>query len=426
MNIISSVIVILISVSTAKGQNHWEKISQPTDKLLRHVFFVDSLTGWCAGADGIIIHTTDGAISWTKKNSTVNTFIVDLYFLDKKLGWALTLRNLLPFGTTMLNTTNGGDEWLANDYPEDNVFMTTVFYFDSLYGWLGGSTIAGTTDGGLSWHEANIDSNLVSGLPVLNFNFYNKQFGYACGGVLDLAGVIWRTTDFGNNWSATGVSPDEVFDLFVFDSLNALTLSGDPEGFFGTGDIKSDDAGVSWSYAELPLTALSFAIDFRTLTEGWSASGFKFLFTLDKGESWSEMETPDSLVIFDLMFTDSLTGYAVGERGVVIKYFPQPVFINTNIAFLPEELVLHQNYPNPFNPSTKIKFAIADFGFVSLKVYDVLGKEVATLVNEERAAGLYESEFSANIEGESLTSGIYYYQLTTAGQVQTKKMILLK
>lgn len=88
--------------------------------------------------------------------------------------------------------------------------------------------------------------------------------------------------------------------------------------------------------------------------------------------------------------------------------------------------MLHQNYPNPFNPSTKIKFAIADFGFVSLKVYDVLGKEVATLVNEERAAGLYESEFSANIEGESLTSGIYYYQLTTAGQVQTKKMILLK
>ena len=426
MNIFSSIIVILISVSIASGQNHWEKISQPTDKLLRHVFFVDSLTGWCAGADGIIIHTTDGAISWTKQNSTVNTFIVDLYFLDKKLGWALTLRNLLPFGTTMLNTTNGGDEWLANDYPEDNVFMTTVFYFDSLYGWLGGSTIAGTTDGGLSWHEANIDSNLVSGLPVLNFNFYNKQFGYACGGVLDLAGVIWRTTDFGNNWSATGVSPDEVFDLFVFDSLNALTLSGDPEGFFGTGDIKSDDAGVSWSYAELPLTALSFAIDFRTLTEGWSASGFKFLFTLDKGESWSEMETPDSLVIFDLMFTDSLTGYAVGERGVVIKYFPQPVFINTNIAFLPEELVLHQNYPNPFNPSTKIKFAIADFGFVSLKVYDVLGKEVATLVNEERAAGLYESEFSANIEGESLTSGIYYYQLTTAGQVQTKKMILLK
>ena len=426
MNIFSSIIVILISVSIASGQNHWEKISQPTDKLLRHVFFVDSLTGWCAGADGIIIHTTDGAISWTKHNSTVNTFIVDLYFLDKKLGWALTLRNLLPFGTTMLNTTNGGDDWLANDYPEDNVFMTTVFYFDSLYGWLGGSTIAGTTDGGLSWHEANIDSNLVSGLPVLNFNFYNKQFGYACGGVLDLAGVIWRTTDFGNNWSATGVSPDEVFDLFVFDSLNALTLSGDPEGFFGTGDIKSDDAGVSWSYAELPLTALSFAIDFRTLTEGWSASGFKFLFTLDKGESWSEMETPDSLVIFDLMFTDSLTGYAVGERGVVIKYFPQPVFINTNIAFLPEELVLHQNYPNPFNPSTKIKFAIADFGFVSLKVYDVLGKEVATLVNEERAAGLYESEFSANIEGESLTSGIYYYQLTTAGQVQTKKMILLK
>jgi hypothetical protein len=131
-------------------------------------------------------------------------------------------------------------------------------------------------------------------------------------------------------------------------------------------------------------------------------------------------------VIFDLMFTDSLTGYAVGERGVVIKYFPQPVNINIKSAFLPEDFVLYQNYPNPFNPSIKIGFGIAEFGFVSLKVYDVLGNEVVTLVNTEKPAGIYEIEFSANIEGEELTSGIYYYRLMTAGMVQTKKMILLK
>ena len=426
MKIFSSFIVIVLFSSITNGQGHWEKIAQPTDKLLRHVFFVDSLTGWCSGADGIIIHTTDGAISWTKQNSSVTTFIVDIFFLNKNLGWALTLRNVPPFGTTVLKTTNGGEDWLPIDYPEDNVFMTTVFYFDSLDGWLGGSTIAGTTDGGLSWQEANIDSNLISGPPVLKFNFYSRKFGYTCGGVLDFAGVIWRTTDFGKNWSTTGVSPDEVYDLFVFDSFNAITLSGDPEGFLGTGNIKSSNAGVSWVYTELPLTALSFVIDFRTLTEGWSASGFKFLFTRNNGESWSEIETPDSAVIFDLMFTDSLTGYAVGERGVVIKYFPQPVNINIKSAFLPEDFVLYQNYPNPFNPSTKIGFGISEFGFVSLKVYDVLGNEAVTLVNTEKPAGIYEIEFSANIEGEELTSGIYYYRLMTAGMVQTKKMILLK
>ena len=80
MKIFSSFIVIVLFSSITNGQGHWEKIAKPTDKLLRHVFFVDSLTGWCSGADGIIIHTTYGAISWTEQNSSVTTFIVDLFF----------------------------------------------------------------------------------------------------------------------------------------------------------------------------------------------------------------------------------------------------------------------------------------------------------------------------------------------------------
>jgi hypothetical protein len=83
---------------------------------------------------------------------------------------------------------------------------------------------------------------------------------------------------------------------------------------------------------------------------------------------------------------------------------------------------LEQNYPNPFNPTTKIEFRIADFGFVSLKVYDVLGNEIATLVNEEKPAGEYEVEF----DGSRLPTGIYFYQLQAGNFVETKKMVLLK
>jgi hypothetical protein len=86
------------------------------------------------------------------------------------------------------------------------------------------------------------------------------------------------------------------------------------------------------------------------------------------------------------------------------------------------EYHLHQNYPNPFNPSTKISFTIAQTDYVSLKVYDVLGNEVTTLINEEKPAGEYEVEF----DGERLTSGIYFYQLKSGSYVQTKKMLLLK
>jgi hypothetical protein len=88
----------------------------------------------------------------------------------------------------------------------------------------------------------------------------------------------------------------------------------------------------------------------------------------------------------------------------------------------PNEFVLNQNYPNPFNPSTSIQYAISSRQFVSLKIYDVLGNEISTLVNEYRDAGNYEAEFNA----EKLSSGVYYYQLIAGNFVETKKMILLR
>jgi len=83
---------------------------------------------------------------------------------------------------------------------------------------------------------------------------------------------------------------------------------------------------------------------------------------------------------------------------------------------------LQQNYPNPFNPNTLIKYQIPELSFVTLKVYDVLGNEITTLVNEEKSAGSYEVEF----DGNQLTSGIYFYQLRADSFVETKKMALMK
>jgi hypothetical protein len=95
-----------------------------------------------------------------------------------------------------------------------------------------------------------------------------------------------------------------------------------------------------------------------------------------------------------------------------------------------KDFELYQNYPNPFNPSTSIQYAVSSRQFVSLKVYDVIGNQVATLVNEEKPAGEYEVEFSAIGGPESsikdLASGIYFYQLRAGDFVQTRKMILMK
>lgn len=90
------------------------------------------------------------------------------------------------------------------------------------------------------------------------------------------------------------------------------------------------------------------------------------------------------------------------------------------------EFVLYQNYPNPFNPSTSIQYAISSTQFVTLKVYDLLGKEVATLVNEDKPAGSYEVEFNPASSIKNLASGIYFYRLQAGDFVETKKMTLLK
>ncbi|MCW8995011.1 MAG: YCF48-related protein, partial [Psychromonas sp.] len=380
--------------SSLPQTNPWKRQQSPVNSTLRSLSFSDSLTGWAAGEDGIIIHTTDGGNNWEIQNSTVQTFITDIFFINNKIGWATTIKDIFPFNTVILKTNDGGVSWAAENFQDTTALMRTIFFSDSLNGFIGGSYIAYTSDGGNSWAKADVDSNTVSNFPVYEFNFYNKQYGYACGGRLDVSGVVWRTTNYGLNWNAQGISADEIFDTFIFDSLNAIILSGDPEGLYAIAKIKTTDGGINWNSENLLFYGLSFKIDFRTYNEGWSASGYKFLFTSDRGETWNEVETPDSSIVYDLQFLDARHGYAVGESGVILKLDPSLVDVEPETS-TPTEFILYQNYPNPFNPTSKIKFRISDRGFVNLKVFDILGNEVATLVNEEKTAGEYEVEFNA-------------------------------
>jgi len=93
----------------------------------------------------------------------------------------------------------------------------------------------------------------------------------------------------------------------------------------------------------------------------------------------------------------------------------------------PDKFILSQNYPNPFNPRTTIKYSIPKQSYVTLKVYDILGREVAALVNEEKPAGIYTVRFGVGQDSSpDISSGIYFYQIKAGDYVSTKKMILLK
>jgi hypothetical protein len=112
--------------------------------------------------------------------------------------------------------------------------------------------------------------------------------------------------------------------------------------------------------------------------------------------------------------------YAGTYDNGIWKYDPSTTNVDDKI--LPNGFSLSQNFPNPFNPTTSIKYLISSNSRVSLKVYDVLGNEVATLVDEFKSVGSYETDFNAS----SLSSGIYFYKLQAGSFSETKKMILLK
>ena len=126
----------------------------------------------------------------------------------------------------------------------------------------------------------------------------------------------------------------------------------------------------------------------------------------------------------DYTLLSSSPGKSAGTDGLDLGYIPSGLLTSVEKTDLniPENIILFQNYPNPFNPTTNIQFAIPQNGFVTLKVFNVLGEEVTELINKELVSGTYNVNFDAS----KLTSGIYFYTLTSGNYVQTKKMMLLE
>ena len=153
------------------------------------------------------------------------------------------------------------------------------------------------------------------------------------------------------------------------------------------------------------------------------------LITTDKGMNWNQQLSGTTYDLLDIFFINANTGTIVGEDGIILRTTNGGVSVNQMSSEIPENFYLHQNYPNPFNPTTKIKFDIKQTSNTKLIIYNILGKEIATLVNEKLNAGSYEVSW----KGSNYPSGVYFYKLVTMpdgrqadGFSDVKKMILVK
>lgn len=187
---------------------------------------------------------------------------------------------------------------------------------------------------------------------------------------------------------------------------------------------KTVNGGVNWYDAGVVLgfstvASLEFT-DSLTGYVGTPCNEGTILHSLDGGETWTLQSSGTSETLLDIFFTSPSNGYAVGTNGTILHYTQLSNIKNPegqNKSFY-----LMQNNPNPFQTKTNIKFTLHQSGFVNLKVYNLYGKMITSLLNEYQSAG----EHSVVFDGSDLPSGIYFYRISIANKFETGKMIIAK
>jgi photosystem II stability/assembly factor-like uncharacterized protein len=358
------------------------------------IYAADGGSNGGAGGNARVWKTTNGGTTWTNILTTGGSlgFINGIVFSRTMPSFGF-IQSDPPNGTPqpfwIAKTTDGGNNWAVTSAPSMSstygIFNTLVAIDNQFYGYgvYPDPNVHITTDGGTTWNSRNLG---ITGNGTYGFAFSSdKTYGIAV--TENSLPTIGRTTNGGVNWSPVNTGSVTYIDFWH---------------------------RMKWVYG----TSVCF------LT-GETSTGSIVKKSTDNGATWVTQTTPavSGLMNIDLVNSSgSVYAYAVANDGKVIRLQQQLTGINPVNSNIPADFTLHQNYPNPFNPVTKIKFALPNSGNVKLVVFDLLGREVTALVNEQLNPGTYEVDWNAS----NYPSGVYYYQLIAGEYSETKKMILIK
>lgn len=425
--IIILIVMMAVISQSSFSQEGWYQQASGTTANLKSVFFTDVNTGFAVGESGTIIKTTNGGSNWNQYIGVPNEFFNSIHFIGQT-GFIVGGYN----SAIIFKTTDGGNFWIdmstfAN-YGLNSVFMTSSSNVH-----IGGNgKILRTTNGGLNWEIRNYDStNAGISRRFRTIQFIDSLNGFIGGYTLwvgHYVGLFWVTNNGGISWSPSGLQPFLTSAYF----LNSTTGYGTSTTYGACCPSyyidKTTNAGANW-VRSLPDSNRFFnSVKFHNSSTGY-ASGFKsggncsIFKTTNLGSNWYEQYTPSAGSLNSIFLIDALTGYAVGNSGTILKTTnggTSSVISTSNEV--PDKFKLYQNYPNPFNPITKIKFQIAKAGNAKLIVFDVTGREIEKLVDQDLKPGIYEVSF----DGNNLSSGVYYYKLIMEGYSEVKRMVLVK
>ena len=402
-------IFIIIQTSIQFVEAQWIKQLSPAHAI-RDIEFINRNTGWACG-DNFIYKTTNGGKNWINQPNPSTFLIQQIHPVNDSVVYAAGWWNFLK-------TTNGGENWMSifSGGPGQGLPVLEGLYFiNENTGWMGGNVmVMKTTNGGKSF----IDSMRVEGV-VQDVYFKNKMEGLASG----LASAFFKTTNGGDNWTQIHVITQGSQYNFI-----RMSFINDSVGYMG-GEIvfKTTDFGSSWdSVGTVPFGGeQAYCIEFADENTGYSGGTTGTLFkTTDGGHNWSHQQVSQfgqGFFISIYAYSDSIV-WAVGSGKILFTETGGLVSLEQLSSEIPKDFILYQNFPIPFNPETKIKFDINFKGNVKLEIFDMLGRNVSTLIDKKLQTGSYEVSYDMS----EMNSGVYFYKLSLESFSKTMKMLLIK
>ncbi|MAT38335.1 MAG: hypothetical protein CL946_01890 [Ectothiorhodospiraceae bacterium] len=442
-------------IRSTDGGLSWTVTENDMDQPLFGAYFHSATEGIAVGGRGHLYITNDGGLDWTQITSPTTDKLVHVSFVDDQHGIAIGNKG------TMLQTSDRGSTWESISDWLDAGF-DCIYFLDkenSKTGYIAGTsgTLLQTKDKGMSWESKNSGTEH----RLFDISFIGENFGMAVGE----RGTILKTSNRGNEW--LDISVDQQSRLFAvkcLDSSNSIVV-----GEQGVA-LRTSDGGNTW-HQMLQSNNDHRAIYFLDRNTGWITGVSEILKTTDGGGTWKQQysNTSAAYLFHDLSFGDAENGCAVGYdwstfEGVIIitsdggntweskppntlnrlfgvhYYAPTACYIvgwnstvlhSTNAGlvwvepqsdYIATNIHLSQNYPNPVAQSTTIQYSLPSTDFVTLTIYNALGRIITTLVDDRVEAGTHTATWSPG----DLPPGMYFYVLRTSSEIRTGKTVLLE
>lgn len=419
--------------------------AQPISLNENDIKFENPTTATLVGQDGLIMRTEDTGENWTVLNTGVTNLLMSNDFIEYSAnGEEFKVHMVVGENGVILKSVDDGATWqLLTSGTLENLNDVALFDLSSInaigiaaeseyiaYVCGNNGTLLYSVDMGLTWMsvETGTTDNLRSISFVSDNSLYTDQVTAI---VTGSNGIVMISKDYGKNWSISTSG--------VTEQLNSVFSVGNDK-YFAVGNngvmITSDNAGTSWTQITTNrlenINDIKFLGDF-TVGIATCDDGM-MLRSADGGLTWDTISAPTQYDLYAVSFATPDFGISVGENGTELyssdggltwinREIEPTIALNQNNT---GDVKLNQNYPNPFNPTTNISYVLPFSASVSVKIFDLAGREVRTLASGYQQQGTY----SVNFDATNLSSGVYFYVLrANAGgneMVKTMRMILTK